>query len=253
MMTPKSDVHRVAQLVSKYKATAAVIPSTRLQSLAGEMRHFGIRLSSIRRLGASGSVLSEAAYSVILSAFDGVECLVNAYALTEAMGFLSSPSVHDARGTDVGFPAPWAQIKVVDEQTQQRLGANQTGEICFRTPSMMKEYYKKPKETAEIFDEDGWCKSGDAGFYDGDGRLHIVQRLKEMIKCMDNQVVPAELEDLLLTEHSEEISEVAVVGLPQPHYGEAPAALAVPQGYDSGRDYGSLADLAERMKATIAG
>ncbi|XP_077560784.1 uncharacterized protein LOC144175596 [Haemaphysalis longicornis] len=145
-----------------------------------------------------------------------------------------------------------SKYKVVDEQTQRRLGANETGEICFRTPSMMKEYYKKPKETAEIFDEDGWCKSGDAGFYDGDGRLHIVQRLKEMIKCMDNQMAPAELEDLLLTKHSEEISEVAVVGLPQPYYGEAPAALAVPQGHDSGRDYGSLADLAERMKATIA-
>ncbi|XP_037568193.1 uncharacterized protein LOC119449075 [Dermacentor silvarum] len=67
----------------------------------------------------------------------------------------------------------------------------------------------------------------DAGYYDEDGRLYIVERLKQLIKCMDNQVAPMELEELLLREHSADIAEVSVVGLPHSDYGEAPAAAIV--------------------------
>ncbi|KAH7954885.1 hypothetical protein HPB49_022569 [Dermacentor silvarum] len=91
--------------------------------------------------------------------------------------------------------------------TDKRLGPYQTGELCYKAPTVMKGYYKRPKETAEFFDEEGWCKSGDAGYYDQDGRIYFVQRFKEMIKCMDNQVVPAELEELLLRKHSADIVE----------------------------------------------
>ncbi|KAL3224365.1 hypothetical protein MRX96_026629 [Rhipicephalus microplus] len=92
---------------------------------------------------------------------------------------------------------------------------------------------------------------GDIGYYDEDGRFYFVQRLKEMIKCMDNQVVPAELEQLLLQEHSVDIAEVTVVGLPHPLYREAPAAAVVPRGqYMCHKAAGPLAD---KMKATITG
>ncbi|EEC19914.1 AMP dependent CoA ligase, putative, partial [Ixodes scapularis] len=67
--------------------------------------------------------------------------------------------------------------------------------------------------------------SGDLGLYDADGRIHILDRLKEMIKCMDNVVTPAELEELLLTH--EAVAEAAVVGVPSSKYGEAPAACVV--------------------------
>ncbi|KAH9372325.1 hypothetical protein HPB48_001584 [Haemaphysalis longicornis] len=235
------------------KVTAANILPTRLMSLAAEMVRLGIRLPSIRLLGVGGDALYEAAYSTILSAFDGVECLVNRYAITEAMGVVCLSSTRGALAKDIGFPVPTAQVKVVDEKTRQRLDANQTGEICFRTPTMMKEYYKKPKETAEFFDEEGWGKSGDAGYYDEDGRLHLVQRLKQLIKCLDKAVAPAELENLLLQEHVQDICEVAVVGLRHPQYGEAPAAAVVLRGHHGERDSGSLAELADRMKSTIEG
>nr|XP_037289150.1 4-coumarate--CoA ligase-like [Rhipicephalus microplus] len=92
---------------------------------------------------------------------------------------------------------------------------------------MVRGYYKRPRESAELFDEEGWCKSGDAGYYDEDGRLYISERLKQMIKCMDNQVVPSELEELLLRMHPTQIAEVSVVGLKHSEYGEAPAAAVV--------------------------
>lgn len=65
---------------------------------------------------------------------------------------------------------------------------------------------------------------GDIGYYDDEGRIHYLERLKDMIKCMDNQVAPCELEEHLLKEH-EGIEDLAVVGIPHPQYGEAPAAV----------------------------
>ncbi|KAK8768765.1 uncharacterized protein LOC144115864 isoform X2 [Amblyomma americanum] len=138
---------------------------------------------------------------------------------------------------------------VVDMATGMRLGPNQTGEIRFRAPMVMKGYYKRPKETADFFDEEGWCKSGDAGYYDEDGRIHFVQRFKEMIKCMDNQVVPAELEDIILREHNRDVFDVCVVGLVNPKYGEAPAAAVVVRNQLSQQE---LASLSTRIKATIS-
>ncbi|XP_037570205.1 long-chain-fatty-acid--CoA ligase isoform X4 [Dermacentor silvarum] len=137
--------------------------------------------------------------------------------------------------------------KIVDQMTERRLGPYQTGEIRYRAPNVMKSYYKRPKETEEFFDVEGWCKSGDAGYYDEEGRIHFVQRFKEMIKCMDNQVVPAALEETLLAEHYRVLQDVCVVGIPSPKYGEAPAAAVVPRNTDDK----ALVDLANRIKSTI--
>ncbi|KAK8774363.1 hypothetical protein V5799_011104, partial [Amblyomma americanum] len=139
-------------------------------------------------------------------------------------------------------------FKVVDVETGQKLGPHQTGEICFRSASMVKSYYKRPRENAELFDKEGWLKSGDCGYYDEHGRFYIVDRLKHMIKCMANQVVPAELEELLLREHGAEVAEVSVVGLPHSELGEAPAAAVVLSEEGRRRDRQLLA---ESFKDTV--
>ncbi|CAN7937996.1 unnamed protein product, partial [Ixodes hexagonus] len=68
--------------------------------------------------------------------------------------------------------------------------------------------------------------TGDLGYYDEEGNIYFVERIKEMIKCMDNQLAPAELEELLLSHDA--VKEVVVVGVPNPKYGEAPAACVAP-------------------------
>ncbi|KAK8780237.1 hypothetical protein V5799_018423 [Amblyomma americanum] len=249
MTSPGTSLQRISELVAKYKVTAVSFLQMHLKMLVAEMHKTGNRLPGVRRVGIAGNVFTEAARRTVEAAFSDLECLANAYAMTESIGVICAPPIEDAPGTDVGFPAPWSKIKVVDRVTRKKLGPNQIGEICFRTPTMMKQYYKRPKETAELFDEDGWCKSGDAGYYDEDGRLYVVQRLKELIKCMDNQVVPAELEDLILQEHSEYISEVVVVGLPHSEYGEAPAAAVVLKDLSGSKC--DPAQLAKKIKATI--
>ncbi|KAH6935016.1 hypothetical protein HPB50_002965 [Hyalomma asiaticum] len=89
----------------------------------------------------------------------------------------------------------------------------------------------------------------DAGYYDENGRFFITERLKQMIKCMDNQVVPTELEELLLRHHVDEIDEVSVVGIPHPDFGEAPAAAVVLTGKGRTQD---IRALAEKIKATVS-
>ncbi|XP_075752405.1 putative 4-coumarate--CoA ligase 2 isoform X2 [Rhipicephalus microplus] len=119
------------------------------------------------------------------------------------------------------------KYQILNKSNEQLMGPNEPGELLFRTPSVMRGYYKRPKETAEILLKDGWCSSGDVIYYDHNGRLHYLDRLKEMIKCMDNQVVPAELEDLIMSK-CPAIAEVCVLGLPHPEYGEAAAAFVIP-------------------------
>lgn len=250
ILPPNASLEMMASAVDSYKATAAVILPSNLQTLVNDMTRTGRRLGTLRCICTGGSSITQPQYTAVRDAFGpSLKCFANTYGMTEALGILCSPSNSGAIGIDVGFPAPMTRIKIVDRVTRQRLGPHQTGEICFRTETIMRGYYKRPKETAEFFDEEGWGMSGDAGYYDEDGRIHFVQRFKEMLKCMDNQVVPTELETLLFREHSDDIIDVCVVGIPNPKYGEAPAAAVVLR-HSAGEDHRD--DFAQKIKATIA-
>ncbi|XP_075538558.1 luciferin 4-monooxygenase-like [Dermacentor variabilis] len=239
----------MTKLVMEHNITSMFSFPTHLQALIEEMLRTGERLKGIRHIGVSGEALPQATYDAVFKAFANLKCIVIMYVMTESGGIICSPSMRGAKGTDMGFPAAMVQIKVVDPVTRVKLGPNETGEICFRIPTVMRGYYKLPKETADFFDENGWCLSGDAGYYDEEGRFYFVQRMKELIKCMDNQVVPAELEQLLLQEHSEAIAEVAVVGIPHPRYGGAPAAAVVLKETSMTC---SASELSDKIKRTIA-
>nr|XP_050035609.1 uncharacterized protein LOC126531931 isoform X1 [Dermacentor andersoni] len=246
---PGIKLQEMAKLVKEHNTTSMFTFPTRLHALIEEMLRTGERLKSFRRIGVGGGALPQATYDAAFKAFANLECIVNMYAMTESGGLVCSPSMRSAKGTDMGFPAVMTEVKVVDPVTRMKLGPNETGEICFRNPMVMRGYYKRPKETAEFFEGNGWCRSGDAGYYDEDGRFHFIQRMKELIKCIDNQVVPAELEQLLLQEHPADIAEVAVVGIPHSQYGEAPAAAVVLKEKPTTC---STSELTDKIKRTIA-
>lgn len=79
-------------------------------------------------------------------------------------------------------------LQVVDIDTRKRLGPNENGEICLKGPLIMKGYYGNPEATLDVFDEEGYLKTGDVGYYDKDGCFFIVDRLKELIKYKGHQV-----------------------------------------------------------------
>ncbi|KAH6945121.1 hypothetical protein HPB50_007328 [Hyalomma asiaticum] len=114
---------------------------------------------------------------------------------------------------------------VVDVSTREKLGPREHGEICVKAPYCCLGYLNKPEATKSLYDDDGFIQTGDIGYYTEDGNLFVVDRIKELIKCMDQQVAPAELEDLLVQHVA--VKEVAVTGVPHPEYGEAARAFVV--------------------------
>ncbi|KAH8027464.1 hypothetical protein HPB51_006017 [Rhipicephalus microplus] len=113
----------------------------------------------------------------------------------------------------------------IDLETGEKVGPRQYGELYFRIPSVMKGYYKNLELGKEFMDDDGWCRSGDIMYYDEDGRVYFVDRVKDMIKCLDQQVSSMELEDLLQSHPN--VADAAVLGVPKTKYGDAPSAFVV--------------------------
>ncbi|HEX4937650.1 MAG TPA: fatty acid--CoA ligase, partial [Candidatus Kapabacteria bacterium] len=94
-----------------------------------------------------------------------------------------------------------------------------------RSPQVMLGYWNLPEETAKSITDDGWFKSGDAGYIDADGYVYIHDRVKDMIVSGGENVYPAEVESVLFG--LEGIADVAVIGVPDDRWGEAVKACVV--------------------------
>jgi acyl-CoA synthetase (AMP-forming)/AMP-acid ligase II len=153
--------------------------------------------------------------------------LVQGYGMTEACGIThrSSWTPHHSKPGSVGYCAPNIQCKIVDPLSTDELGVKETGELWIRSPQVMKGYFNNPAATAESLDAEGWYHTGDLGYADEDGYFYIVDRLKELIKYKGYQVIPSELEAILLNNPS--IVEAAVIPIPDEQAGEVPKAFVV--------------------------
>lgn len=160
----------------------------------------------------------------------GVTDICQIYGLTETY---ANCSVNDARDplerriTSVGRPLPGFDIAIVDGETGARLPAGEVGEIRVRG-YVATGYHKEPEKTAEVFDADGFFRTGDLGYIDADGYLYFRGRLKEMIKTGGINVSPAEVEDVLLAHEAVELAYV--IGVPDARRDETVAAVIVPRG-----------------------
>ena len=150
------------------------------------------------------------------------------YGATESTACITAhpPTHYDYRyATTGGMLVANTEAKVLDLTTGQELGENQTGEILARGPQIAMAYLSNPTASAETFDKDGFFHTGDVGHFDGEGLIHIEDRIKEMIKVKGLQVPPAELEDLLLGHPF--VEDCAVLGIPDEYSGERPKAYVV--------------------------
>lgn len=129
---------------------------------------------------------------------------------------LSRPRVLDA----CGFPVIGCEVRLLDKDNHE-VAAGQHGEICVRSPSVMGGYWRQPELTEQAC-IDGWLHTDDIAVADEQGRLFIVDRKKDMIVSGGFNVYPREVEDALVTHPS--VSMGAVIGVPDPKWGEAVAA-----------------------------
>ncbi|MFY9919010.1 MAG: AMP-binding protein [Mycobacterium sp.] len=150
---------------------------------------------------------------------------VTAYGTSE-LPVIACNSLHGAKLDTVGRPVPGVDVRVVSLEDGKPVGPGEVGEIAARSDSVMAGYL--PDEaTAQAF-SDGWYRTGDVGYLDADGWLHITDRAKEMIKVRGFQVAPAEIEAVLHGHPG--VDDCAVFGVDDAANGEAVVAAVSTHG-----------------------
>ncbi len=145
--------------------------------------------------------------------------VIEGYGLTETSPVATcNPINGNDKVGSIGVPLPSTVVKIVAEDGSEITG-DEEGEICIKGPQVMRGYWNAPEATANVLTSDGWLKTGDVAKRIGDGFFKIVDRKKDMILVSGFNVYPNEIEEVM-TEH-EKISEVAAIGVPDDHSGEA--------------------------------
>lgn len=143
--------------------------------------------------------------------------IIEGYGLSEASPVVSvNPPERVKRGT-IGLPLPGIQVKVVDPEGRE-MPQGSRGELLVKGPNVMLGYWHLPKATAAAL-EGGWLHTGDVAVEDADGYLRIVDRLKDMIISMGENIYPREIEELVYAYPG--IDEAAVIGIPDKLRGQA--------------------------------
>lgn len=148
-------------------------------------------LSSLRRAGSGAAPLSKEITDGFRAKFPGVE-LRQGYGLTESCGaatFFASDEQARVHSGSCGRLIPSFSAKVVDVETGLAMPPLEKGELWFKSPTVMKEYLGNKEATAATIDSEGWLHTGDLGYFDLDGCLYIVDRIKELIKHNGYQVL----------------------------------------------------------------
>jgi acyl-CoA synthetase (AMP-forming)/AMP-acid ligase II len=225
---PRYDLDQFLHVLEKYKVTVAPLVPPLVLTLSQAPQVDQHDLSSLRLIHCGAAPLSE---SIAQDCARRLNCEIRyGYGMTEVspLTHASLPDPASHKSGSVGFCLPNTECKIVDYNKGSELGANKEGEIWVRGPQVMKGYLGNSTATAEMITSDGWLRTGDIGYCDSEGRLFVIDRLKELIKVDGRQVAPAELEAILLAHHL--IADTAVVASPDEKHGEVPKAFVVLKG-----------------------
>ncbi len=154
--------------------------------------------------------------------------ITSVYGLTETSPGMTQSHWDDSlevKATTVGRELPDIEVKVLDPETNEECPVGVQGEMCCRGYNIMKGYYKMPKETEEIIDENGFLHSGDLGVKGEDGNYRITGRIKDMIIRGGENIYPREIEEFLSA--MPEIRDIQVAAVKSKRYGEITGAFII--------------------------
>jgi long-chain acyl-CoA synthetase len=160
---------------------------------------------------------------------DGV--VMEGYSLTEAqMAVIANPAQGPKKTGSIGMPLPDVDLRLVDVETgTQDVAQGEQGELVIGAPQLMRGYWERPEETAEVLrrDADGrvWLHTGDIGYLDPEGYLFLTDRKKELMKVSGYQVWPREIEEVLAAHPA--VLEAGVAAITHDVKGELPKAWVV--------------------------
>lgn len=224
---PMFDPGVVLDLIERHKVSMTVMVPTMVAMMLAHPEFRPERLASLEVLTYGASPMPTVLLEQVLSLLPDVD-VFQGYGMTENCGILTvlGPAEH-RRGGDLlrsaGRAVPGAVV-VIQDPNGAVVPSGETGEVCARSGNFMREYWKRPDETADAF-KDGWYHTGDAGYLDGEGYLYLVDRVKDMIVTGGENVYSAEVENALA--HHPSVAQVAVIGVPSEQWGEAVLAVVV--------------------------
>ena len=214
----------VLAAIEKHSITSLSGVPTTFQMLAEHPAWKASDISSLRMLTCGGSAVPLRvleAYEERGLGFSG------GYGMTETAPGATSLQAERSREKigSAGLPHYFTDIQIIDP-LGNILPAGEVGEILISGPNVIGEYWNRPEASAEAFAEGNWFRSGDMGYLDDEGFLFISDRLKDMIISGGENIYPAEVEQAIMQLDS--VSAVAVIGIPDPKWGEVPRAVVVP-------------------------
>jgi len=231
VIVPFFDELAILQAIEKYRVNELFLVPTMIKRVIDHPRFAEFDLSSLRLLGYGASPIDSTLLTQAMERLPPGTEFSQAYGMTEL-----SPTIvimGDAEHRPgpqrerllraAGKPLPIAEVRVVDGQDKE-LPPGQVGEICARGPMTMLGYWNRPEESAAAL-KGGWMHTGDMGYFDEDGYLFVVDRLKDMIVSGGENIYSAEVENAIA--QLPQIAMCAVIGVPDEQWGERVHAAVV--------------------------
>ena len=215
ILLPKFHTKEVLDAIQKHRPT--IFPGIQAMYLAigNYVKTHKYDLTSIKAaISGAGPLMRE-----VQERFESLtrSRIVEGYGLSEASPVThANPIFGQRRNGSIGLPWPDTEAKIMDIATgTKELPVGETGELVIRGPQVMQGYWNKPEETANAL-RGGWLHTGDIAKRDGDGYFYIVDRIKDMIKTVGENVYPREVEEVLYTHPK--VKEAVVVGVPHEEF-----------------------------------
>lgn len=220
----------LSQAVARHKVTDVLLVPTMIQMLAD---HPDVRpedLESMRRIAYGASPISDAVLQRAAALLPGAE-FIQLYGMTELSPIATVLHWHDhigegrakGRHRSAGRATLGCEVRIVDGE-DHNVANGVVGEITVRGDVMMMGYWERPEETARAL-AGGWMHTGDGGYMDEDGFVHVVDRIKDMIISGGENIYSYEVENIIARHPA--VLQCAVIGIPSPQWGEQVHAFIV--------------------------
>lgn len=218
------DPTAILDAVARHQITNMLLVPVVIQRLLDTPGVEATDFSALRAIVYGASPITDDVLTRALQRFD---CdLLQVYGMTETTGSITQLERHDPELLrSCGRPFDWVDVRIVDDAGRD-VPAGTVGELWTRSRQNMRGYWNNPEATAATLTADGWLKTGDAGYLDGEGNVFLHDRVKDMIVSGGENVYPIEVENVLMTHP--DVADVAVIGVPDPTWGEAVTAIVVP-------------------------
>jgi len=230
LMIPRPEPKALAELIKKYKPTFIPGAPTIFVGLLAEPEFRKMDFSRVKGFFSGAAPLAADTIRDLKELTGATMCEVYGQTETSPVATVTPWKGVIKPGT-VGVPVADTDIRIVDMETgEKELPVGESGEVLIKGPQVMMGYYKKPEETAKTI-RDGWLYTGDIGFFDEDGYLSIVDRMKDMIIAGGYNIYPIEIDNVLF-DHPK-ILEACSFGVEDSYRGETLKAFVVTKSGES--------------------